>query len=133
MGVKGATLNPGDSVVSMAIVKSEDMLLTVTENGYGKISNVADYRKTRRGSKGVITIKTGDRNGSVVCVRKVAIEDDIMVTSKQGKIIRMRVEEIRVTGRNAMGVRIMDVRKDDKITAVEPLVVDGDVPEEEGV
>jgi len=119
MGVKGATLNDGDSIVAMAIVKDEDMLLTVTENGFGKISNVGDYRKTKRGGKGVITIKTGGRNGSVVSVRRVESTDELMVTSKNGKMIRIRVDEIRVSGRNAMGVKIMDLRNDDKVTALE--------------
>jgi len=129
MGVKGATLNAGDMVVAMAIVGHGDMLLTVAENGYGKISSVADSRKTKRGGRGVITIKTGGRNGDVVAVRRVEPADELMVTSKNGKIIRMRVDDIRVTGRNAMGVRIMDLRNDDKVTALEPVVggtADGD-------
>ena len=122
MGVKGATLNDGDEVVAMAVVTPEDMLLTVSENGYGKISKVDDYRKTRRGGKGVITIKTTDRNGCVVAVRRVEDTDELMVTSKNGKIIRLKVDTIRVTGRNASGVRIMDLRNDDKITALQPIM-----------
>jgi len=131
MGVKGATLNDGDKVVAMAVVCGEDMLLTVTENGYGKISQVSDYRKVRRGGKGVITIKTGGRNGDVVAVRKVKQTDELMVTSKDGKMIRIKVDEIRVTGRNAMGVRIMDLRNGDKVTALEPVMGGEDVPEAE--
>jgi DNA gyrase subunit A len=131
MGVKGMGLNAGDEVVSMAVVREGDKLLTVTENGYGKISDVDDYRLTRRGGKGVITIKTDDRNGQVVCVRKVAMEDQLMVTSMQGKIIRMYVNEIRETGRNAKGVKIMDARNDDKVVAVQPVMDDAlDDPEE---
>lgn len=122
MGVKGMTLAPGDSVVSMAVVRHEDKLLTVTENGYGKISDVEDYRRTKRGAKGVITIKTDERNGKVVSVRKVFNGDQLMVTSMHGKIIRMKVDEIRETGRNAKGVRIMDMRDGDKITAVQPIL-----------
>lgn len=122
MGVKGMTLNPGDKVVSMAVVRPGDRLLTVSENGYGKISDVDDYRKTHRGGKGVITIKTDDRNGNVVSVRKVNPGDQLMLTSASGKIIRMDTDEIRETGRNAKGVRIMDLRNDDKITAVEPVM-----------
>jgi DNA gyrase subunit A len=124
MGVKGVTLNEGDAVVSMAIVRSEDKLLTVTENGYGKISDVSDYRHTKRGAKGVITIKTDERNGNVVCVRKVSNGDQLIVTSVQGKMIRMNVDEIRETGRNAKGVRIMDMRNGDKIAAVQPIIPD---------
>jgi len=122
MGVKGATLNDGDEVVAMAVVTPEDMLLTVSENGYGKISKVDDYRKTRRGGKGVITIKTTDRNGCVVAVRRVEDTDELMVTSKSGKIIRLKVDSIRITGRNASGVRIMDLRNDDKVTALQPIM-----------
>ncbi|MGN0098989.1 MAG: DNA gyrase C-terminal beta-propeller domain-containing protein, partial [Candidatus Methanomethylophilaceae archaeon] len=124
MGVKGMTLNPGDRVVSMTVVKPGDRLLTVCENGYGKISDVDDYRQVRRGGKGVITIKTDERNGNVVSVRKVNPGDQLMLTSKSGKIIRMNTDEIRETGRNAKGVRIMDLRNDDKITAVEPVMSD---------
>jgi DNA gyrase subunit A len=122
MGVKGITLNTGDSVVAMATVSPDDMLLTVTGNGYGKISSVDDYRKTRRGGKGVITIKTGGRNGDVVAVRKVNPTDELMITSKQGKIIRIKVADIRITGRNAMGVRVMNLHDDDLVMALEPVV-----------
>lgn len=124
MGVKGMTLNSGDSVVSMAVVRPGDRLLTVSENGYGKISDVDDYRKTRRGGKGVITIKTDDRNGKVVSVRKVNVGDQLMLTSASGKIIRMNTDEIRETGRNAKGVRIMDLRDNDKVVAVEPVMTE---------
>lgn len=120
-GVKGVTLSEGDEVVSMAVVRPGDMLLTVTENGYGKISGVDDYRKTRRGAKGVITIKTTDRNGTVVSVRKVSGDDELVVTSAQGKVLRINVADIRVTGRNAAGVRIMDMRNGDKVIALQPV------------
>ncbi|AIZ57276.1 DNA gyrase subunit A [Candidatus Methanoplasma termitum] len=126
MGVKGVTLNEGDAVISMAVVRPEDKLLTVTENGYGKISDVADYRQTNRGAKGVITIKTDERNGKVVSVRKVSAGDQLMVTSMSGKMIRMSVDEIRETGRNAKGVRIMDMRDGDKVTAVQPIISEGE-------
>ncbi|MDR1954629.1 MAG: DNA gyrase subunit A [Candidatus Methanoplasma sp.] len=129
MGVKGMTLSGEDTVVSMAVVRPEDKLLTVTENGYGKISDVIDYRQTHRGAKGVITIKTDERNGKVVCVRKVSSGDQLMVTSEHGKMIRMNVDEIRETGRNAKGVRIMDMRNGDKITAVQPIIPDGEEEE----
>jgi DNA gyrase subunit A len=122
MGVKGITLNSGDQVVAMATVRPDDMLLTVTENGYGKISFVDDYRKTKRGGKGVITIKTGDRNGDVVAVRTVNQTDELMITSRQGKIIRIKVADIRVTGRNAMGVKVMNLHDDDLVTALEPIL-----------
>ena len=124
MGVKGMTLNDGDRVVSMAVVKPGDRLLTVSENGYGKISDVDDYRKTKRGGKGVITIKTDERNGQVVSVRKVNNGDQLMLTSASGKIIRIDTDEIRETGRNAKGVRVMDMRNGDKVVAVEPVMTE---------
>ena len=130
MGVKGMTLSDGDAVVSMAVVKPGDKLLTVSENGYGKISEVDDYRKTKRGGKGVITIKTDERNGKVVSVRKVDTGDELMLQSKSGKIIRMQTDSIRETGRNAKGVRIMDMRDGDKIIAVEPVMADDAEPED---
>ena len=121
MGVRGITLTDDDVVVGMTVAKPEDMILTVSENGFGKISLVDEYRKTHRGSKGVITIKTTDRNGFVAVVKKVSLEDELIVTSKQGKVLRAKVSDIRVTGRNAAGVKIMEMRNEDKIIAVQPL------------
>ena len=121
MGVKGVTLNEGDCVVSMASVHPGDMLLTVSENGFGKISEVDDYRLTHRGSKGVITIKTTDRNGCVVAVKKVSEDKELIVTSEAGKMLRIRIADIRVTGRNAAGVKIMDLRDGDKVVALQPV------------
>ncbi len=123
MGVKGVTLTDDDVVVGMTVVGPDDMVLSVSENGFGKISVVNEYRKTHRGSKGVITIKTTDRNGYVVAVKKVSATDDLLITSRQGKMIRIPVSEIRVTGRNAAGVKIMDMRNGDKITALQPIPV----------
>ncbi len=130
MGVKGMTLDGDDNVVSMAVVKPGDRLLTVSEFGDGKISGVDDYRKTERGGKGVITIKTDERNGKVVSVRKVCNGDELMLQSKSGKIIRMQTDSIRETGRNAKGVRVMDLRDGDTITAVEPVMAQDDSAEE---
>ena len=130
MGVKGVTLNEGDRVVSMASVHPGDMLLTVSENGFGKISEADDYRLTHRGSKGVITIKTTERNGSVVSVKKVSPDNELIVTSEFGKMLRIRVADIRVTGRNAAGVKVMDLRDGDKVTALQP-VDSSEVPEED--
>ena len=122
MGVKGMTIGLHDAVVSMAVVKPTDLLLTVTENGFGKISTVDDYRKTHRGGKGVITIKTTKKNGGVVSVRRVANDDELMVISKSGKIIRIKVDSIRKTGRNAQGVKIMELKDDDVVVALMPIL-----------
>ena len=132
MGVKGMTLTNDDKVVGMAAVRPEDQILSVSENGFGKITVVDDYRKTHRGSKGVITLKTTDRNGSVVAVKKVNSDDELIITSKQGKVIRIRTADIRITGRNAAGVKLMEMRNDDKIIALQPVAASAkeDVPDD---
>ncbi len=118
IGVIGMRPEEGDEVVSMAVVRPEDKLLSITENGYGKISLVSDYRKTHRGGKGVITIKTTDRNGMVVSVSTINDDDQIILTTLQGNVIRTRAEEIRTMGRSTQGVTIMGLTNGDKITAV---------------
>jgi len=121
-GVRGVRLVKGDSVVSMAVVEPKDQLLTVCENGYGKRSPVEDYRKIRRGGKGVITIKTGERNGDVVCAMKVTDDEELIVTSVNGMVIRMPVKGISVLSRATMGVRLMKLKEKDKVTAVARLL-----------
>ncbi|MDG6221230.1 MAG: DNA gyrase C-terminal beta-propeller domain-containing protein, partial [Candidatus Thermoplasmatota archaeon] len=127
-GVRGIRLRPGDRVVSMAVVSEEDVLLTMTENGFGKRTPVEQYRKIHRGGYGVITIKTDGRNGKVVEVMKVEDGDQLLVSSKEGMIIRMAVDEIRVISRNTMGVRLMRLRRDDdKIIALAHLASPGEL------
>jgi len=121
-GVIGIRLYDGDEVVSMAAVTSESKLLTMTENGYGKTSLVSHYRKTKRGGRGVITMKTGERNGRVITALDVLGDDELIVTSTGGMVIRTPVADIRVIGRATMGVRIMRLREDDRVTAVARLV-----------
>ncbi|MHC1679753.1 MAG: DNA gyrase subunit A [Methanomassiliicoccales archaeon] len=126
-GVIGIRPDKDDEVVSMAIVTSDSHLLTVTENGYGKISVVgkkdADderdtYRKTHRGSKGVITIRTEGRNGDVISVMEVEQDDELILATVNGMVQRIRVADIRVMGRATQGVTVMDLRDDDKVIAV---------------
>jgi DNA gyrase subunit A len=121
-GVRGIRLQKDDHLVSMSVVEPKDQLLTVCENGYGKRSPVEDYRKIRRGGKGVITIKTGERNGDVVCAMKVEEDDELIVTSVNGMVIRMPVSGISVLSRATMGVRLMKLKEDDKVSAVTRLV-----------
>jgi len=118
IGVRGMRLDEGDEVVSMAVVTPEDKLLTITENGFGKTSLVSDYRKTHRGGKGVITIRTNERNGGVVSVRTISDDDQLLITTVQGKVIRVAAKEIRTMGRSTQGVKIMDLAEGDRITAV---------------
>jgi len=121
-GVRGIRLDKGDRVVSMAVVGEEGNLLTITENGFGKRSPISEYRKTHRGSKGVRTIITNERNGKVIYVKEVLEEEEIMVTSKEGMIVRIPVRDIRVQGRNTMGVRIMRLNEGDKVVSVAKIV-----------
>jgi len=123
-GVIGVRLREGDKVVSMAVVEEEGNLLTITENGFGKRSPISEYRKTHRGSKGVRTIITNDRNGKVLWVKEVEEEDEIMLTSKDGMMVRIPVNGIRVQGRSTMGVTIMKLNKGDKVVSVAKIVED---------
>jgi len=121
-GVRGIRLGKGDEVVSMAIVSPKDQLLTVTENGYGKRSLVEDYRRIRRGGKGVITIKTGGRNGEVITAKLVEDDNELIITSVKGMVIRIPVTGISLLGRATMGVRLMKLKESDRITAVTRLI-----------
>ena len=109
-GVKSVTLDgEDDEVVSMVGVKRQATLLAVTEHGYGKRSEISEYRVTRRGGKGIITIKTTERNGNVVAVKEVVDSDELMIITKQGQMIRMPVKGISVIGRNTQGVRLVNL------------------------
>jgi DNA gyrase subunit A len=122
MGVRGIRLKDGDEVVGMSVVTEESILLTITENGYGKRSEVSTYRKTKRGAGGVITIKTGERNGKVVAVKEVSPDDELIVTSQNGMIIRIPVRGIKVQGRATMGVRVMRMKEGDRVVSLARLI-----------
>src|SRR5262249_25411608 len=112
-GVKGCTLEEGDSVVGMVTVKRDATLLSVTANGYGKRSELSEYRVSHRGGLGIITIKTTERNGEVVAVKEVVDGDQLMLISRRGQMIRTRVTDLRVMGRNTQGVKLMDLEGED--------------------
>ncbi|VVC01289.1 DNA gyrase subunit A [uncultured archaeon] len=117
-GVIGIRLEKGDSVVGMALDESET-LLTVTENGYGKKTDISEYRLQSRGGKGVINIKTHGRNGKVVAIASVKDSDQLLLVSSGGKMIRMAVSGISVIGRNTGGVRLMKLDEKEKIVAMD--------------
>jgi DNA gyrase subunit A len=132
-GVKGIELRKGDHVVGMAVVEEDGTLLTVTEKGYGKRTALDQYRRQSRGGKGIINIKTTPRNGPVVGVRFVGEEDEVMVVTGQGMILRLKVEGIGVHGRATQGVRLIDVDEGDQVVAVAKLAEkqdegDGEAP-----
>ena len=117
-GVRGIKLEQGDKVVSLDVVDESSTLLTITENGFGKRTEFAEYPAKHRGGKGVITIVTSLRNGPVVNVKAVSEEDEVMVTSSEGIIIRIPVKGINVQGRNTQGVKIMNLQQGDKVVGV---------------
>jgi DNA gyrase subunit A len=117
-GVRGIRLEGEDEVVDLVVVHRAGTLLVVCENGYGKRSEIDDYRVTGRGGKGIITVKANERNGPVVAMREVVDDDQFMVITQRGVLIRMRVREVSVIGRNTQGVRLINLDDDDRAIAV---------------
>ncbi len=119
-GVRGVTLaNDKDEVVGMIAVESEDAnVLVVSSNGYGKRSEVSEYRITNRGGKGVKTINVTEKTGSLIAIKNVTDDDDLMIITRKGITIRMHVDVLRVMGRATQGVRLISLRGDDEIAAV---------------
>jgi len=120
-GVRGVTLRDDDYVVGMEAVKSGGSILTVTEHGYGKRTDVDEYRVTGRGGVGIINIETSDRNGLVVAVAYVESSDEVLLVTLQGMIIRTPADDIRLTGRAAQGVRLINIDDDDRVVALAKL------------
>jgi DNA gyrase subunit A len=129
-GVRGMTLGKDDAIVDMVIIKNthEATVLAISENGFGKRSLVDDYREQSRGGKGVITLKTTPKTGGLIALKEVSDQDDLMVITQRGKVIRMNCGSIRTMGRNTQGVRIMRLDSDGSIAAVTRVVNE----EEEG-
>jgi DNA gyrase subunit A len=114
-GVKGITLAEGDEVISLLWLKAGNKILTITEKGYGKRSEPGSYRVTRRGSKGVRNLNVTDKIGAAVFVESVADDYDLIITSKDGQVIRIKAADIRLTGRNAQGVKAITLRDGDSV------------------
>ncbi|WP_295098401.1 DNA gyrase subunit A [uncultured Fibrobacter sp.] len=114
-GVKGITLAEGDEVISLLWLKAGNKIVTITENGYGKRSEPSTYRITRRGSKGVRNLNVTDKVGAAVFVESVADDYDLIITSREGQVIRIKAADIRLTGRNAQGVKAISLRDGDVV------------------
>lgn len=136
-GVRGINLADEDQVVSMVAVRRDSSLMSITENGYGKRTNIENYRLTRRAGKGVINIKTSRRNGSVVTVREVDDDVEVIIITMKGVVIRLPVRDLRAIGRNTQGVRLINVAEGDKVVDVSTVAVSDEEEEtaqgEEGV
>jgi len=130
-GVRGIKLaNEQDEVIGMVVVEDENSnILVVSENGYGKRSNVKDYRITNRGGKGVKTINVTEKTGNLVAIKNVDDTDDLMIINKSGLTIRMAVSDLRVMGRATQGVKLINIKNNDSIAAVARVMNDDEIDE----
>jgi len=121
-GVRGVSLGKDDVVIGMVAIKRASTILSVTENGYGKRTPINEYRLTKRGARGVINIKTTDRNGKVVAIKEVLDSDELMLVTAQGVVNRQSVGSISVIGRNTQGVRLVRLDLNDTVVDVARVV-----------
>jgi len=128
-GVRAINLGKKDVVVSMEAIEEGMTILTVTERGYGKRTELKEYRSQLRGGSGIINIKVTEKNGHVVGIAQVRDEDELMITTNIGKIIRIAMKGVSVIGRNTQGVRLIDVEKEERVTGIAPIA---EKEEEEG-
>jgi DNA gyrase subunit A len=120
-GVRGIQLREGDEVVAMQVVTDDGTLLTVCENGFGKRTEVAEYRRQTRGGIGLKNVQTSDRNGLVIGIGCVTDRDELLLVTSQGQIIRMKAGDMRPIGRDTQGVRLMDLAEGDKLVSIATL------------
>jgi DNA gyrase subunit A len=130
-GIKGITLEKNDEVIgSVSLKRAATSILVVTDKGFGKRSDVSDYRVTNRGGKGIITIKAGDKNGNMIAIKEALDNDDIILVTTKGIIIRQHIKDIRVMGRNTLGVRLITLGQGDTLSAVATVSSEEDDKEE---
>jgi DNA gyrase subunit A len=130
-GVKGIELGDKDEVIGMVVIKRDANLLVVTEKGMGKCSPIDDYRVQKRGGKGIITLHRTDKTGNAVSIKEVLPDDELMVITQNGMVIRMPVKGIRVSGRNTQGVRLVNLEETDCVNDVARVVPDDEGEEGE--
>lgn len=126
-GMRGIRLGEGHSMISLIIPHAEGMVLTVSENGYGKRSTLAEFPTKGRGGKGLIAMSTSSRNGKMVGAVQVFSGDELMLISNQGTLVRTRTDEVSVLGRNTQGVRVIRTKAEEKLVGVARI----DEPDEE--
>ncbi len=117
-GVRGISLRENDEVVAMEVVREGGTMLTVTQSGYGKRTELEEYRLQSRGGVGIINIQTSERNGKVVGISYVHDDDELMLISQQGMILRMVAKDVRAIGRVTQGVRLLGVEEGDEVVSV---------------
>ena len=118
MGVKGANLREDDEVIDSLLVTDDNVILTITKNGHGQRTYLKEYRKTGRGAKGVINISLNEEGNDKVIATKIAKEEDILIGTEQGQVIRLPVDSIRITHRKAKGVRVINLYDDDSVVSI---------------
>ena len=126
-GVRGIRMGPDDKVISLIIVRESKAVLTATGNGYGKRTPLGEYPLRSRGGQGVISIQTNERNGKVIGAQVVDEDDEIMLISDQGTLIRMRASDVPVVGRNTMGVKLVNLNEGETLAGLERIVDYGEV------
>ncbi len=122
-GVKGISLQKDDKVVGATLAQKDATVLTVTANGYGKRSRFSDYRLQKRGGQGIINMRVGERNGPIVGFKTVSEDDDLMIITAMGIVIRIPVNQVRVSSRNVQGVRFIRLAENDRVVAVAEVAV----------
>ena len=126
-GVRGVRLGKGDRVVGLLVIRNDQTtVLVVTEKGFGKRSDINDYRITKRGGKGVITVKTTDKVGKLIALMEVVDRDELVIISTQGMVIRQSIKDLRVMGRNTQGVRVIRLNEHDSIADIARVVPEDD-------
>ena len=120
-GVRAINLAKEDAVVSMEALEEGKTILTVTERGYGKRTEIEEYRSQLRGGMGIINIKVTEKNGRVAGIAQVNTEDELVITTNIGKIIRIAMKDVSVIGRNTQGVKLIGVEKDERVTGIAPI------------
>ncbi len=128
-GVKGMALEEGEKVIGMELLEPGVEILTVTERGYGKRSEETEYRTQSRGGKGILAMKLTEKTGNIVSIKPVTERDDLMIITDKGQVIRTKISGISLLGRNTQGVRLINVKPDEKVVAVEKIVDPDDGPE----
>jgi DNA gyrase subunit A len=125
-GVRGISLGKQDQVIGMVVVKREGTLLSVSELGFGKRTLIKEYRLTHRAGKGIKNFKVSDKTGRLISIKEVVDDDDLMLISNKGVLLRIHVGNIRATGRDTMGVRLMRLDTGDIVSDVARIITNGE-------
>jgi DNA gyrase subunit A len=125
-GVRGIRLGKEDEVIGVIVVRTHTSLLVVTDKGFGKRSNIDDYRITKRGGKGIITVKTGEKTGNLISIKEVNDNDELVIITNSGMVIRQAVKNLRVMGRATQGVKLINLKEGDSIADVARVISEDD-------